>query len=205
MDVLAYCKKCPECVVVTGGGQQHRQPLHPIPIQRGLSKLLASISWSYRVLRVVTNMWSSSTFTKWPMVYAVRDQKTERITELLCEEVVPFFGVPEALLLDRGANLSHLMLDICKSLGITKLNTTAYHPECDSMVERFSRTLKLMLRKRAAQYGTQWDKHLPGVLWAYCNTPLDTTGEKPSFYLGGTVNLQVRLLCYPQPVLSQQQ
>ena len=22
-DVLAYCKKCPECVVVTGGGRQH--------------------------------------------------------------------------------------------------------------------------------------------------------------------------------------
>ena len=29
------------------------------------------------------------------------------------------------------------MLDTCKSLGITKLNTTSYHPECDGMVERF--------------------------------------------------------------------
>ena len=51
------------------------------------------------------------------------------------------------------------------------------------MVERFNRTLKAMLRKRAAQYGTQWDKQLPGVLWAYRNTPHDTTGEKPSFLL----------------------
>ena len=33
-DVLAYCKKCPECVVVAGAGRQHRPPLHPIPIQR---------------------------------------------------------------------------------------------------------------------------------------------------------------------------
>ena len=33
-------------------------------------------------------------FTKWPLV---PDQKTERITKLLCEEIVPFLGVPEAL------------------------------------------------------------------------------------------------------------
>ena len=71
------------------------------------------------------------------------------------------------LLSDRGANLlSHLMQDVCSILGIEKLNTTAYHPECDGMVERFNRTLKTMLRKTAAQFGAQWDNHLPGLLWA---------------------------------------
>ena len=125
-------------------------------------------------------------FTKWPMVYAVPDQKTERITKLLCEEIVPFFGVPKVLLSDRGTNLlSHLMLRICKTLGIIKLNTTSYHPECDGMVEWFNRTLKTMLRKRAAQYGIHWDKHLPGILWAYRTTPHDTTGEKSSMLLFG--------------------
>ena len=96
------------------------------------------------------------------------------------------FVVPEALLSDRGTNLlSHLMLDICSLLGIEKLNTTSYHPECDGMLERFNRTLKSMLRKRAAQFDRQWDSHLPALLWAYRNTPHDTTGEKPSFLLFG--------------------
>ena len=98
---------------------------------------------------------------------------------------MPFFGVPEALLSDRGTNLSNLMLGICKSLGTTKLNTTSCHPQCDGMVERFNRTLKAMLRKRAAQYRPQCDKHLSGVLWVYRNTPHSTTGEKPSFLLFG--------------------
>ena len=53
------------------------------------------------------------------------------------------------------------------------------------MIERFNRTLKTMLRKRAAQFGNQWDRHLSGLLWAYRNTPHDTTGEKPSFLLFG--------------------
>ena len=96
------------------------------------------------------------------------------------------FGVPEALLSDRGTNLlSHLMEDVCKLLGIHKLNTTAYHPQCDGMVERFNRTLKTILRKHAARFGAQWDQYLPGILWAYRNTPHDSTGEKPSFLLLG--------------------
>ena len=99
---------------------------------------------------------------------------------------VPVFGVPEALLSDRGTNLlSHLMTDVCKLLGVRKLNTTAYHPQCDGAVERFNRTLKAMLRKQAAKMGNQWDRYLSGVLWAYRNTPHESTGEKPSFLLFG--------------------
>jgi len=125
-------------------------------------------------------------FTKWPMVYAVPDQRSERIVKILVEEVVPFCGVPEALLSDRGANLlSHLMHDVCELLGTKKLNTTAYHPQCDGLVERYNRTLKTALRKHAARFGVQWDRFLSGVVWAYRNTPHESTGEKPSFLLFG--------------------
>ena len=71
-------------------------------------------------------------FTKWPMVFPVPDQKAVRIGKLIAEEVVPLFGVPEGLLSDRGTNLlSHLILDLCGMLGITKLHTTAHHRQCD--------------------------------------------------------------------------
>ena len=53
------------------------------------------------------------------------------------------------------------------------------------MVEEFNRTLKTMLRKHASKFGAQWDNYLPGVLWAYRNTPHESTGEKPSFLLFG--------------------
>jgi len=100
------------------------------------------------------------------------------------EEIIPIFGVPEALLLDRGTNfLSHLMLNVCTMLGIQKLNTTAYHPQCNGLVERYNRTLKAMLRKHVARFGNQWDQFLYGVQWAYHNAPNNTTGEKkpPSY------------------------
>ena len=64
--------------------------------------------------------------TKSPLVYPVTE-KASCLARLLAEEVVPMFGVPEYLLLDRGTNLlSHLITDLCKLLGIKKLNMTAY-------------------------------------------------------------------------------
>ena len=102
----------------------------------------------------------------------------------MAEEVFPLFGVPDALLSDRGANLlAHVMQDVCELLGVRKLNTTAYHPQCDGMVERLNRMLKTMLRKHVAKFHGQWDRLLPGVLWAYRNTPHESTKEKPSFLL----------------------
>ncbi len=96
------------------------------------------------------------------------------------------FGVPEKLLSDRGTNLlSFLMRDVCQLLGITKINTTAYHPQTNGMVERFNRTLKTMLRKHVESWGRQWDKHLYAVLYAYRNTPHESTHEKPSYLLFG--------------------
>ena len=114
------------------------------------------------------------------MVYPTPDQKAIRIARLFVEEIVPFFGVPEALLSDRGTNLlSHLMKYVCELLVIKKLNTNAHHPECDGAVEHLNRMLKSILRKQAATHGAQWDQYTHGVLWAYHNIPHTSTREKP--------------------------
>ena len=137
-DCLKFCRSCPQCAIVSGGERNGKQPLHPIPVQRSFQILgldimdLPTTEQGNKHVVVFQDY-----FTKWPMVFPVPDQKTLRIVELLTKEVIPFCGVPEAVLTDRGTNLlSHLMLDICSKLGITKMNTTAYHPECDGMVER---------------------------------------------------------------------
>ena len=120
---------------------------------------------------------------KFPLAFAVSDQISIRLTNLLAEEVIPLFGVSEALLSDRGTNLlSHVMLDLYKT---QKLNMTAYHPKCDGMVKRFNITLKTILHKHAAAYCSQWDTYLYGVLYAYRNVPHESTGEKPSYLLYG--------------------
>ena len=186
-DTLQHCKNCPQCAVVTGSGRRNKPLLQPIPVERAFQIVGVDVMDLPKTERGNQHVVVFQDFlTKWPMVFPIPDQKAVRIARLLADEVIPTIGVPEALLSDRGTNLlSHLMMDVCKLLGIKKLNTTAYHPQCDGMVERFNRTLKSMLRKHAATFGNQWDQYLPGLLWAYRNTPHESTGEKPSFLLYG--------------------
>ena len=186
-DAISYCKNCAECAIVSGTGRVQRPPLHPIPVQRAFQILEVDImelpitKRGNRYLIVFQDF-----LTKWPLVFLAPDQKAIRIVCLLAEEIIPVIGVPDALLSDRGTNLlSHLMQDVCQLLGMTKLNTTAYHPQCDGMIERLNRTLKSMIRKHVAKFGNEWDRYLAGVLWAYRNTPLEATQEKPSFLLFG--------------------
>ena len=186
-DASRFAKACPECAITTAAGRRIKPPLHPIQVGRPFQILgidimdLPLTDSGHRHVVVIQDL-----FTKWPFIFPVADQRTNRIARLIAEEVVPWFGVPEALLSDRGANLlSHLVLDLCKLLGITKLNTSSYHPQCDGAVEPFNRTLKQILRRHVARFGRQWDRYLPGVLWAYRNAPLgeaqsDSLCDSPS-------------------------
>ena len=186
-DITNYTRGCAQCAIVTGLGRRQLPPMQPIPVDHPFQ--IIGIDIMELPLTANGNKYAivfQDLFTKWPMVYATPDQKAERIAKLLTQEIVPMFGVPEALLSDRGTNLlSCLMQDVCKLLGMKKLNTTAHHPQCNGMIEWFNRTLKTMLRKHVSKFGVQWDTYLSGVLWAYHNTPHSSTGEKLSFLLFG--------------------
>ena len=187
VDAITFCRNCAECAMATGTGREKRPPLHPIPVKRPFQ------IWGIDIMELPKTakrnkyvIVMQDFLTKWPLIFPAPDQKANRIARLLVDELLPMFGVPEALLSDRGTNLlANVVQDVCQLLGITKLNTTAYHPQCDGMVERLNRTLKSMLRKHAMKFGNQWDRYLSGVLWAYRNTPHEATKEKPSYLLFG--------------------
>ena len=86
-DALAFCKRCPECAIVTGGGRQHPPPLRLIPVQLPFQTIsvdmdLLCTERGNKHVVVFQNM-----FTKWPMVFPVPDQMVEHVTKLLCEGV----------------------------------------------------------------------------------------------------------------------
>ena len=66
-------------------------------------------------------------------------------------------------------------------IGISqsKINTTAYHPQSNGLVEMFNRTLIDMLTKTAELNGNNWDEKLPYVLFAYRSTMQESTGQLP--------------------------
>ena len=124
--------------------------------------------------------------TKWPEVYATPDQTAATIANLLVREIVARHGVPSQLLSDRGqAFLSGLLKEVERVLGYKKVNTTAYHPQTDGLVERFNRTLISMLAKTVERDGKDWDQQLPFVLFAYRASQQQSTQESPFFLIYG--------------------
>ena len=185
IDVTKFCQSCPQCIV-NSTGRANKPPLHPIPVQRpfqifGVDVMDLPLTKSGNRHVVVFQDF----LTKWPLVYPVKDQRAITIAKLLVQEVIPTFGVPVALLSDRGTNLlSHLVLDLCRMMGTQKLNMTAYHPQCDGMVERFNRTLKTI---SGSMLQCLENSGIPTsmVFSMHIATSHESTGEKPSFLLYG--------------------
>ena len=77
------------------------------------------------------------------------------------------------------------MSEVCKLLGIAKSRTTAYHPQCDGLVERHNRTLLAMLSTHTQEHPQSWDIHLQKLSFAYNSSEHASTGFSPFFLMFG--------------------
>ena len=186
-DIHDHCRSCLVCVSRKGGHRSLKPPLQPIPVGGPFHRVAVDVLQLPLTVRgnryVVVFM---DYFTKWPEAFAVANQTAETIARLFAEEIICRHGIPEELLSDRGANfLSNLVLELCKILGVKKINTSGYHPQTDGMVERFNSTLTSMIAKSCDIRDRDWDDHLPFLLFAYRASAQDSTKESPFFLLHG--------------------
>ncbi len=185
-DIHRFVRGCLTCASHGGTGRRHQAPLKSIPVGGPFDRIggdIMEMPQTERGNRYVVVL--IEYLTKWVEVYATSDQTSETIARLLVhvDQVVCRHRVPGVLLLDRGANLlSELIRDVCSLLGMQKINTTAYHPQCDGLAENFNITLQGMLAKHAKAFGPDWDLHLQQLLFAHRMKPHSSTGESP-FYL----------------------
>lgn len=122
-------------------------------------------------------------FTRWMAAFAIHDQEAATVAQKLVDEVFCRLGIPEQLHSDQGKQFeSKLIQELCKILKISKTRTTAYHPQCDGLVERFNRTLQNMIATITTDHPFDWEEALPKVCIAYNTTIHSTTGYSP-FYL----------------------
>jgi len=81
------------------------------------------------------------------------------------------------------------MHDVYKLLSIKKVNTTAYHPQIDGLLERsqFNHTLTSMPAKNN---GKDWDEHLPYILFQY-RASVQESKNHPIVWKGCSTNAKV--------------
>ena len=123
-DVHDHCKACLTCVSRSGGCRPSKPPLQPIPVGGPFHSVAVDVLQlpltAHGNQYVVVFMYY---FTKWPEAFAVSDQSAKTIAKLFTEQFVCRHGIPEELLSNQRVNfLSNLMQELCKNLGVRKLN-----------------------------------------------------------------------------------
>jgi len=71
------------------------------------------------------------------------------------------------------------MQEVCWLMGVHKSRTSAYHPQCNGLVERQNRTLQDMLTGYVSQHQHDWDRWVNLVAYAYNTSVHSATGYSP--------------------------
>ena len=201
-------KKCASCVVcasVKGQGFRGKPPLVSIPVGGvfecvGMDFVEFDLSSSGNRCALVFQDYLS----KWPEVHAVANRKAETVAQCLLD-LIWKHGVPRRIIHDRAAEfLSNVLQETAQLIGIEQLPTSGGHPQTDSLVEWFNRTLKQMLQKLVSKGDKDWDKKLGPVLFVYRTTPHSSSGETPFCLVNGrdpnlpsTLSFSVPQVKYP--------
>ena len=129
----------------------------------------------------------SDHFTRWKDAIAIPNGTTITIVETLEKQVFNYFGLPERIHTDRGAQFEgQLMKDLCKLWKVDKSKTTPYHPQGNGVVERGNKDLGNSLRSLLLERDDEdWDLVLPHLTRSLRGVPHSFTGETPNFLMFG--------------------
>lgn len=106
--------------------------------------------------------------TKFCEAIAIPNQEASTIAESFVTHIICKFGTPSYVLTDQGANfLSAIFKETCKLLKISKIQTTAYHPQSNGSLERTHRNLAEYLRNFVSKDNLNWDKWIAYAMFTY--------------------------------------
>ena len=187
-DVNHWCRSCCDCAMRKSPRNRHKAPLLPIPVQDAFDRLACDIIGPFPPSKSGNRyvVVFSEYLTKWVEAFPVSSIEAPVIARLLVDEIFARHGAPRTLLSDRGSNfLSSLVAEVCRLLNTKKVNTTAYHPQTDGLVERFNNTLAEAISSFVCSNQQDWDIYIPAILFAYRTSPCVSTGDSPFYLLYG--------------------
>ena len=105
--------------------------------------------------------------TKWPEVYCIPNKEAITVSRCL-KELLERFGVPEIIISDLEREFCNELKDnFCSSLGIARHICTAYHPQSNSLTERFNQAICTCLSKYSDGGKLNWEDDLDLFLLGY--------------------------------------
>jgi hypothetical protein len=97
--------------------------------------------------------------------------------------------------------MNKLLVELCELLNVQHSKTTPYHPQCNSQVEVFNKTVKKYLASYVDKTTLKRDKFLPALMLAYNTSYHSTIATTPFELLFG---IRPRLPSLPAPEIQCQ-
>ena len=125
-------------------------------------------------------------FMKHVLAYLNPNQTAKAIAKFLYQGNIFVFGALARLLSDRGANfMSSVIEEMCKILGIKKLQTMPYHPHTNGLVETSHQTIMQMIGKLGEDKKADWPSYLTEIAHTYNATHSTVMGYSPHYLMFG--------------------
>ncbi|GKB35731.1 reverse transcriptase domain-containing protein [Tanacetum coccineum] len=113
----------------------------------------------------------------WPSIFKDANEYVEaqslpmndtRIVVKFLRQLFARFGVPKALISDRGTHFCNSQLEkALQRYGVTHKLSTAYHPQSNGQTEVTNRAIKRILERSVRYNPKYWSKKLNDALWAF--------------------------------------
>jgi transposase InsO family protein len=163
-DVMAWAQECLSCQ--RGKVYRHvRQfPVHVTVPERRFSHIHADLVGPLPAPEGATYVFTViDRNTRWCEALPLSDISAKTCAAVLTQGWIARYGLPAVITSNRGSQFTSALWDsLFTTLGIRHVQTTAYHPQSNGLVEWFHLCLKDALR--ACLAGPMWTAHLPWVL-----------------------------------------
>ena len=176
VEIEDMIKSCIPCLSM---GDAKKEPMGFVdfPMSRPWEQLHVDLCGPYPTGEYVLGIIDAA--TRWPDLHIISDTKSAAIIKKLRTSFATH-GYPEVIVTDNGSNLiSAEMGRFCEENAIKHRKATPYHPQGNSEIERFYRTLGKFVKTTHAE-GRCWKQELDNFLLLYRNTPHSTTTESPA-------------------------
>lgn len=187
--LTSYVKACYVCQLVQSRKIMPNITLrkHPVqdPFEYVYADLWGPITWKgkpFTLLTVIDN------HTKWAKAIPLKNKSSEVISSALFTHWISEYGPPKVLISDNEPSFtSGVFNGFLKKFNIEHWTALSYHPQGNSPVERFHRTLKESLIKLAhVELGNMdFQEALSWTLLHYRSVPHSSIGDSPAFIAFG--------------------
>ncbi|XP_064383224.1 uncharacterized protein LOC135348618 isoform X3 [Halichondria panicea] len=181
-EIREYVKNCSQCQRMNPAFVKTNAKLHPISVQPKvwhqvgidlIGPLPITPNGSKYVVTLVDY------FSKWAEAAPLPD-KTAFGVAMFLYNLFCRFGFCEVLISDQGREfVNQVNTELFRFTGTEHRVTSAYHPQTNGLTERFNQTLQTALLKYVNDSQTDWDYHLPAILFAYRTSKQKATKYSP--------------------------